>query len=138
MAPIETSLSAIDLQSVIIPNPLIVNADLMVINALSQMADVWASHNSEREEELLESIYREARASCIWVIESEKIIGIITEQDVVRLSTQRRSLECLTVREVMTSPVLTLQAEDFTDLLAVTSLLRRNHIRHLPVVDRSD
>lgn len=138
MSPIATSLTSIDLKSAIIPNPLVVNADLKVIDAITQMSNVLLRANAKQEMDPLEVICQEARASCVLVIEAAKVIGIITERDVVRLSAQRRSLEHLTVREVMSSPVFTLQEKDCTDLLAVVNLLRQNHIRHLPIVDQSD
>ncbi|MFN5967512.1 MAG: CBS domain-containing protein, partial [Pseudanabaena sp.] len=86
MSPIATSLTSIDLKSAIIPNPLVVNADLKVIDAITQMSNVLLRANAKQEMDPLEVICQEARASCVLVIEAAKVIGIITERDVVRLS----------------------------------------------------
>ena len=93
MSPIATSLTSIDLKSAIIPNPLVVNADLKVIDAITLMSNVLVRANAKQEMDPLEVICQEARASCVLVIEAAKVIGIISERDVVRLSAQRRSLE---------------------------------------------
>ncbi|MEY3297990.1 MAG: hypothetical protein RLZZ597_1250 [Cyanobacteriota bacterium] len=80
----------------------------------------------------------EARASCAIVLEtydSPKVIGILTERDVVRLCANQQSLEALSVGQAMTSPVLTLPESSFTDLFSVINVLQQHHIRHLPIVE---
>lgn len=80
----------------------------------------------------------EARASCAIVLESAdspKVVGILTERDVVRLCANQQSLEALSVGQAMTSPVLTLPESGFTDLFSVIHVLQQHHIRHLPIVD---
>ncbi|MEY3868854.1 MAG: hypothetical protein RLZZ338_2745 [Cyanobacteriota bacterium] len=77
----------------------------------------------------------EESAGCVFVMEAEEILGIVTERDIVKLAAQGKTLMALTVGEVMTSPVLTLKLEDFTEIFAALNLLRQYKIRHLPIVN---
>lgn len=74
-------------------------------------------------------------ASCALIVENQQIIGIFTERDIVRLTASGADLSSLTVADVMTSPVKTLQQSAFQDIFAVLFLFRRYRIRHLPIVD---
>ncbi len=138
MTSIADPLSPIDLKSAIIPNPLVVNADLMVIDAIAQMSSVRMSCQANHGEEKLNEVHIEARSSCVVVIAESKVIGIVTERDIVRISAQQRSLSSLTVQEIMASPVITLKESELTDLFAVVNVLQQSHIRHIPIVDKDD
>ncbi|GBO56107.1 circadian input kinase A [Pseudanabaena sp. lw0831] len=72
------------------------------------------------------------------VVEGERVLGILTEHDVVRLIAQSRSLETLNMQAVMTSPVLTIQETEFADLSALIEMMQNQHIRHLPILDDRD
>ncbi len=74
-------------------------------------------------------------ASCTLIVENQQIIGIFTERDIVRLTADGVNLSSLTVADVMTSPVKTLQQSAFQDIFAILFLFRRYRIRHLPIVD---
>ncbi|MDA7951786.1 MAG: CBS domain-containing protein [Pirellulaceae bacterium] len=68
------------------------------------------------------------------VMQSEQMVGIITERDILRAeATTERSLEVLVVEDVMTPHPHTISPEDeVRDSLAV---MAENGFRHLPVVD---
>lgn len=72
---------------------------------------------------------------CVLVTENGKLQGILTERDVVRFTMNDIDLESTFVHEVMTTPVLSIIREDFTDLFVVYNLMRRHRVRHLPIVD---
>lgn len=77
-------------------------------------------------------------ASCALIVENQQIVGIFTERDIVRLTASGTALGQLTVADVMTSPVKTLQQSAFQDIFAVLFLFRRYRIRHLPIVDEDN
>lgn len=77
----------------------------------------------------------EESAGCVFVMEAEEILGIVTQRDIVKLAAQGKTITTLTVGEVMTSPVITLKLEDFTEIFAALNLLRQYKIRHLPIVN---
>ena len=108
----------VELKSAIIRNPIVVAPKTKVLEAIAQM--------------------NELRSQYVLVVESEHLLGIFTEQDVVRLVAQQQPLNNLVMQEVMTSPVVTLQESDFTDALVAINLLQQHHIRQLPIVDEGD
>ncbi len=60
--------------------------------------------------------------------------GIFTERDLLRrVVAQRRDPVSTTLRDVMTSPVVTCRPE--TSLFECLAVLERKTVRHLPIVD---
>jgi CBS domain-containing protein len=133
-----TTLTQTELKSAIVRNPLVVTAETTVMEAIAKMSEMRNICAADQISDYADNVHQEARSSCVLVMEGEKVIGIMTERDVVRLSAQQRSLNTVTVREVMASPVLTLREADFTDLFSAVNLLQQCRIRHLPVLDVDD
>jgi PAS domain S-box-containing protein len=128
-----------DLQSAIIPNPLVVAADATVMEAIALMSSGRSQCDAENHSDNHQQQFQqETRSSCVLVLEGEKLIGVMTERDVVRLSAQQQDLNRLLVREVMANPVVTLHESDLTDLFLAVNLLQQYHIRHLPLLDDQD
>jgi CBS domain-containing protein len=76
----------------------------------------------------------EKRIGALLVIEDERIVGIISERDVIyRLREQGPEVLEWQVGQVMTAPAIT--TESGTDVLAALALMTQRRIRHLPVVD---
>jgi PAS domain S-box-containing protein len=73
---------------------------------------------------------------CLIVVEDDRVAGILTERDIVRLTAQGRSLNQMTVRQAMTQPVITRQDDELPDLFEMLRLFQHHQIRHLPIVDR--
>ncbi len=68
------------------------------------------------------------------VITDKGKIGIFTERDLLRrVVAQRRDPASTTLRDVMTSPVVTCRPD--TSLFECLSVLERKNVRHLPIVD---
>lgn len=88
---------------------------------------------------LLDAIVRlgEKRIGALPVLEDRRIVGIISERDVIYCLRDRAAaaLGC-TVAEVMSSPAIT--AEMDTDVLSALALMTQRRIRHLPVVERGE
>lgn len=76
----------------------------------------------------------EKRIGALPVIDGGRVVGIISERDVIYCLRDRgpESLE-LPVSEVMSAPAITVDAA--TDVLAALSLMTQRRIRHLPVLD---
>ncbi|MEA5479009.1 CBS domain-containing protein [Pseudanabaena galeata UHCC 0370] len=128
-----------ELKSAIIREPLIVNAEATVMEAIALMSSGRAQCDAENHSDNHQQQFQqEARSSCVLVLEDEKLIGVVTERDVVRLSAQQQDLNRLLVQEVMGHPVVTMRESDLTDLLLAVNLLQQYHIRHLPLLDDRD
>lgn len=131
-----TTLTAADLESAIIRNPLIVSSDVSVMAAITQMSGSRAVCSSSKEADTeIATLHLEARSSCVLIVEGNQLLGIFTDRDVVRLSSQKRSLEKLAVGEVMAHPVVSLHESAFTNIFGVVNLLQQYHIRHLPLLN---
>lgn len=73
-----------------------------------------------------------ARVGAVAVVEQGRIIGIFTERDVMtKVLPKRLDPDKTEVREVMTSPVITVPPTMHID--DVWNLMLEKHIRHLPI-----
>ncbi|MEQ8998332.1 MAG: PAS domain S-box protein [Coleofasciculus sp. B1-GNL1-01] len=77
----------------------------------------------------------ERRASCVLVLEKTRLVGILTERDIVRLVAQGMNLAGVNVAEVMTRRLITLKASEFQTIFTALNLFCHHRIRHLPIVD---
>ncbi|MBX2862700.1 MAG: CBS domain-containing protein, partial [Leptolyngbyaceae cyanobacterium MAG.088] len=111
---------------------LMVSADCPLSRAIATMGAVQSNCG------LTTGSSSSRHASCTLIVENEQVIGIFTERDIVRLTAKETKLDSLTVADVMTSPVKTLQESAFQDIFAVLFLFRRYRIRHLPIVDEQN
>ncbi|MFH0961893.1 MAG: CBS domain-containing protein [archaeon] len=77
---------------------------------------------------------REKNIGSAIVVSGGKVTGMVTERDLAfKMLPERRDPAQVSVREIMTSPVITISAE--TDLVGAAELMRRHKFRRLPVVD---
>ncbi|MDY7055528.1 PAS domain S-box protein [Limnospira fusiformis] len=119
-SPTETT---IDPKTAIALNVLTISPEATVEEAIALMS------NPSRESD---------SSSIIVVTESDRIVGIVTERDIVRLAAQQQPLQSLLVGEVMSQPVITLQQSELTDIFAIIDFLQKRGLRHLPIVDDHD
>lgn len=77
------------------------------------------------------------RIGAALVVDSGRIMGVASERDVIRaLAEKGAGALNLAVREVMTTPVITIRTAQ--TVVEAQSLMTRRRIRHLPVVDNGD
>jgi CBS domain-containing protein len=71
------------------------------------------------------------------VLDGTKVIGIVTERDLMKkIVAEQRDPVRTTVRDIMTSPALSIRLKTTVDEAA--NLMRKHHIRHLLVLDEHD
>ena len=76
----------------------------------------------------------EKRIGALPVVEHGRIVGIVSERDVIYCLRDRgREALDLAVSEVMSAPAITVDSQ--TDVLHALALITERRIRHLPVVD---
>ena len=92
-----TALTSLELKTAIIQNPLVVAPNTIVIEAIAQMSGVRSHDNASRTADGQSDDLR-ARSSCVVVVEDDRVVGILTERDVVRLSAQQQPLDRLVMR----------------------------------------
>jgi|GEM_PF-3884007 len=129
-----TGFSRKDLTTAIVRDPVTVSPTMAVKEAIALMNEV-RSHCKANSIEESNQAQIEGRTSCVVVVESQTVVGILTERDVVRLWGNQQLSDGMPVSQVMTAPVLTLPESTLTDLFSVINVLQQNQIRHLPIVD---
>ncbi len=137
-----SALIAFQLQSAIVDRPLTVSPDTTVKEAVHHMngGDALFQQRSQQ----LDNIDLPSRStagdrlptSYVLIVEHDRVLGILTDRDVVRLIARTVDLENVLIRDVMTHPVVTLDRDEFTDLAVAIDLLCQHQIRHLPLLDR--
>jgi CBS domain-containing protein len=65
--------------------------------------------------------------------ELEKVVGIISERDIVRLAARESQFQLTLVSDVMTRDVIVGVPED--DIMSVAHMMTEKRFRHIPVLD---
>ena len=79
----------------------------------------------------------EKRIGALPVVEAGRIVGIVSERDVIYcLREHGREALDWQVERVMSSPAIT--ADPDTDVLSALALMTERRIRHLPVLERGE
>lgn len=134
-----SDLTKLKLGDAIVQNPITVSPDLPVSQAVILMSAICdrCTLTQQHDDPLgLERLRQDVRSSCLLVVEAGQLLGIFTERDVVRFSSRGTVPLGTTIREVMTSPVVTLDLSKLHDPFVALNLLWKHHIRHLPMVDK--
>ena len=130
-----SALIAFQLQSAIVDRPLTISPDRTVMDAVNRMNGVDRLDDDRVDANRL-SPAAHVPSSCVLVVEAERVIGILTERDIVRALALPEKIADLVIRDVMTHPAIALKQEEFTDLSVAIDLLCQHQIRHLPLLDR--
>jgi CBS domain-containing protein len=91
------------------------------------------------EESLFDAVHRlgEKRIGALPVVEDGRIVGIVSERDVIYCLRDRgRDALDLRISQVMSSPALTVDSE--TNVMSALALITERRIRHLPVVENGE
>jgi PAS domain S-box-containing protein len=128
------------LGSIVDRQPLIVAPDLSlaeVIYLMSQakghtclLSDSSTTPNSNPLE-----ISAAARHSSVLVIGDNRLVGIFTERDLVKLTASQTDLQGVTVGDVMTTDPTTLELSENHTVMTALAMFQQHQIRHLPILD---
>jgi PAS domain-containing protein/CBS domain-containing protein len=110
-----------DILSAVIRNPLIVAPEMSVMEASAAMGKTGARAVLVVQQKGIEA-------------EGLDLIGLLTERDIIRLSSKGKPFEQLLIQQVMSHPVISIQESELTDIKAALSLFKEHSIRHLPVL----
>jgi CBS domain-containing protein len=79
----------------------------------------------------------EHEVGALVVVDGERPVGVFTERDVVKCWSRKgdRHFKDIAVSEVMSGNLIIVEPED--DLCYVTTIMIKNRIRHLPVLDKN-
>ena len=80
-------------------------------------------------------ILTKEKIGAIVIIEKERVIGILSERDIVQAFTLKKSVRNTQVQELMTKNVFTCCLEDNNEDLLTLMVTKK--FRHLPVLDKN-
>ncbi|BDA74860.1 hypothetical protein CAL7716_090260 [Calothrix sp. PCC 7716] len=110
-------MSSPDINLAINRHPLIISADMLLIDAVALMSQQRCSYALTQN-----------------FNNNSNLTGIITERDIVKAAARGVVFNDTYVSEIMTSELLTVKEDEVKDIFTVIGLLRQNRIRHLPIV----
>ena len=76
------------------------------------------------------------KKSCVLVAENKRLMGLLTERDIVKLTASELDLERHKIAEFMTKQLITCQESEISHIYDLVRLLTHHKIRHLPVVNQ--
>ncbi len=129
-----------NLEQAIIRHPLIVSPATLVTDVvamMSQLRDYCHLPFMESESEV-NTITPIIRTSCVLVMSDSHLMGILTERDFLKLAAQGKSIQSISVAQVMTKQLVTLKIGEFKDIFTALDLLRQHNIRHLPILGEQE
>ncbi|MEO1622231.1 MAG: CBS domain-containing protein [Cyanobacteria bacterium J06632_3] len=84
---------------------------------------------------VMELMAANPEASCILAVYRQKVIGIATRSDLMRVIAAQADWPKLRLSKVITRPVMTVSATEPKTLTSLLQQLEQHRISHLPVVD---
>jgi PAS domain S-box-containing protein len=136
------------LGSIIDRQPLIVSPSLPIVEVISLMSQakghrcllsgsdplIEALPQSIASNKALE-ISAAARHSSVLIITNDRLVGIFTERDLVKLTANQANLQNLTIDDVMTTDLVTLVLSENHTVMTALVMFQQHQIRHLPILD---
>ena len=106
----------------------VIEGDPPTVSPHVQVMEAITSMNHQNRE-------KARRYSYILIVEEGRLVGILTEPDIVKLTAAGIDLAKTRIDEVMTKTLITLKKSEFLDIYTILTIMRQNQIRHLPIVD---
>jgi len=118
-------------------DPLTISPDSYIIDAIILMSQKQTQNLSfsSLNRYLKANICNRQENSCVLVVESGYLLGIITAKDVVNIIADGVDITQTKVAEVMVESLITLSHSHAKDVFTAWSLLRHYQISYLPIVD---
>lgn len=118
--------------------PIMVPPDTVLLDAISRMSQSpeYCHEGMHRDRSMHLNPQGETAKGSVLVMEEGQVVGILTEQDILRLTASGVDLSTVKVAEVMTQPVITLTSSSQQDILTAWSLMRQQNIRYLPILNK--
>ena len=117
-------------------NPLCARPHHVLIDVITLMLERGLDDLSPSETTAPTPLQASSRQSSFaLVMDDERLVGILTERDIVRFTAQGISFSEVVVADVMTRHVTTIHKSEIEDVFNVLHVFRQQRIRHVPVVN---
>jgi PAS domain S-box-containing protein len=125
------------LEQVIDRSPITVSPETRLVDAISLMSQAPGRHCALPDADLSidANLQGPIQSSCVLVMDGLRLVGVLTERDVVKLAAAEMSLNELTVADAMTRQVVTISLSASATTLSALAMFHQYRIRHLPVLD---
>jgi PAS domain S-box-containing protein len=126
----------LDLEPTIIHDFLVLKSDALAINAIELInQSISVCDLNSRSDNSFPNI---EKISCVLVLEEERLIGIFTEEDVIRSIAMGIDFQHATLAEIVTEYPVTLRKSEFTNIFVAINLFRKYKMHYLVVIDDKD
>jgi PAS domain S-box-containing protein len=128
------------LGSIVDRQPLTVAPELPLVDVISFMSQAQghtcrlSSSKSNSSNQALE-ISAAARHSSVLVLANNRLVGIFTERDLVKLTASQTDLQSVAVGAVMTTDPISLILSEQHTVMTALAMFQQHQIRHLPILD---
>ncbi|ANV90498.1 diguanylate cyclase [Picosynechococcus sp. PCC 8807] len=118
----------------LIKDPIMLAAETTLLEAANTMASL--KRTCELQDKTSDTLeVNSSRASCILVMAGQQLQGIVTERDLLKWVILDQNWQQITLKQIMTTPVISLTWDQSLTPLHISQLLQKHRIRHLPVLD---
>lgn len=117
------------LEQIIDRQPLTVTPDTLLAKTIGLMQQRGNSCKVKSSDDTA------VNSSCVLIVKNNRLLGIFTERDLVKLIATETNLIGMKTENVMSKDIVALTYTGAEDIFAALNLLRSHHIRHLPIVD---
>ena len=119
--------------------PITVTPETPLADVMARMNQLVGSHcyRQDTYSGNLDRLPAIKSSSCALVLAGDKLVGMLTERDIVALMAKGKNLTGVAIAEVMARQLICLQETEYKTVFTVLSILRQHRVRHLPVVDES-
>ncbi|OKH20340.1 diguanylate cyclase [Hydrococcus rivularis NIES-593] len=80
------------------------------------------------------ALMKQTQVGCVLLVEQQKLVGILSERDVLKLIDSRQDWQEIAIAQVMTQNLVTLPVKDVADLSSLLHPLRQHCLEYLPIV----
>lgn len=125
----------INLEAAIDRNPLLVSPETPLATVIQWMSQGQTALALTPSKITGNSSTEPKPVSYVLISQNTKLVGIFTEQDIVKLTAQGLTKAGQTIADVMTRQLITCHESELHDGLTILSLFRQHRIRHIPILD---
>jgi PAS domain S-box-containing protein len=127
------------LAAIVDRQPLTVDPDMPVVAVISLMSQVEGRNcllpNSEQMPGLADLAAPPSSALVVAGGQDQRLVGIFTERDLVKLTASQRDLHGVKVSDVMSTDFQTLILSEDLTVMSALAIFQQHQIQHLPILD---